>query len=178
MKPRAPANRRQTDGRGTPMEFEPSVFFNSIRPTLGPFTQKQVDGINDLLTFVKGDPNITNVHWVAYMFATVKHETAHTYRPIKEFGLGKGHEYGKLVTVTNDAGKQVKVAYYGRGFVQLTWRANYVKMGKLLNLDLEGNPDKALDPQAAYQIMSIGMRDGLFTGKKLSDYIHGTVTDF
>ena len=34
--------------------------------------------------------------------------------------------------------------YYGRGWIQLTWKDNYIKCGKLLKVDLVGNPDLAL----------------------------------
>ena len=44
--------------------------------------------------------------------------------------------------------------------------------------DLEQDPDQALRPAIAYQIMSVGMRKGLFTGKKLSDYIAAPVCDY
>ncbi len=40
------------------------------------------------------------------------------------------------------------------------------------------HPERAKEPQIAYNIMSYGMRKGSFTGKKLSDYIHGDVCDY
>ena len=40
------------------------------------------------------------------------------------------------------------------------------------------DPDQALRPLIAYRIMSIGMRDGLFTSKKLSDYINAQGCDY
>ena len=35
-----------------------------------------------------------------------------------------------------------------------------------------------MEPQTAYKIMSQGMRGGLFTGKKLSDYINDQHCDY
>jgi predicted chitinase len=42
--------------------------------------------------------------------------------------------------------------YRGRGIVQLTGKDNYAKYGKMLGLDLVGNPDLAADPKVAAQI--------------------------
>ena len=54
---------------------------------------------------------------------------------------------------------------YGRGYVQLTWKNNYLTLGKALGLgdDLAKNPDHVLDPDIAYEIMSYGMRNGSFS---------------
>lgn len=117
------------------------------------------------------DSRLTDTESSAYVLATIKHETAGTYRPIKEFGLGKGHSYGAIDLANGQA-------YYGRGYVQLTWKSNYEKFGKLLNIDLVNNPDLALTPDTAYDIIVIGMTQGLFTGKKLSDYITANSVDF
>jgi predicted chitinase len=45
------------------------------------------------------------------------------------------------------------VRYHGRGFVQITGRANYRHYGQKIGIDLEGNPDLALDPDAASKIL-------------------------
>lgn len=114
------------------------------------------------------DPKIPDLRWVAYMLATVKHETAGTFAPIAEYGRGKDQPYG-----IPDLNGRI---YYGRGYVQLTWKENYAKLGKQLGLGdaLVENPDLALDPDIAYRILSHGMRNGSFTGRKLADYISGS----
>lgn len=107
----------------------------------------------------------------AYILATVYHETAHTMRPIEEYGKGKGHPYG-------DIDPETKVAYYGRGYVQLTWRANYARAEEQLipthvndKPSLVWEPDNALVPFYAMQIAIRGMEEGWFTGKGLGDYL-------
>lgn len=104
---------------------------------------------------------------LAYILATAWHETAQRMEPIREFGLGRGKAYG----IVDSTGK----APYGRGFVQLTWRANYVKADERLGLKgaLAKNYDLALEPPTAAAIAVQGMLGGWFTGKKLGDFIAG-----
>ena len=118
------------------------------------------------------------------MLATVKHECADTWAPITEFGKVSyfdkydadtplGHRLGN--TEDGDGYR-----FRGRGYVQITGRANYARLGELLGMggQLVQNPDLALDPVIAYRIMSAGMRKGSFTGKKLSDYISPNSCDY
>lgn len=51
------------------------------------------------------------------------------------------------------------VKYAGRGFIQLTGKANYQHMSDLLSIDIVGDPDKALDPQTAADIFALFFRD-------------------
>ena len=44
--------------------------------------------------------------------------------------------------------------YRGRGFIQLTGRYNYRVYGQRLHLDLEKNPDQALDPVIAARVLA------------------------
>ena len=62
--------------------------------------------------------------------------------------------------------------YYGRGFVQLTHLVNYKFAGEQLGIDLINNPDLALQPKYATEILVKGSINGWFTSKKLSDYIN------
>lgn len=70
-----------------------------------------------------------------------------------------------------------------RGYVGITGRDNYYRMSQLLGFqpkmsDLVDSPDKAVEPRIAYRILSMGMRDGLFTGRRLSDYLNDEQTDY
>lgn len=109
---------------------------------------------------------------LAYLLATAYHEChnpAHPQKrltPMKEFG---GERYLK---------SKAYYPYYGRGFVQLTWKSNYDKAGKRLGIDLLQNPDLALEPVYAANVMVYGMKYGTFTGKKLSDYINDLEVNF
>ena len=115
---------------------------------------------------------------LAYVLATCYWETAHTMRPVKE-------AYYLIKTLKTEARVEAwrkknlrYYPWYGRGYVQLTWRFNYDRAGKELDIDLLTEPDTALDPTIAADICIAGMREGWFTGKKLSDYITLQKSDF
>jgi putative chitinase len=162
------------------MAFNPATFLGMYMKEFGGLTQSQIDGLELLLGDIELDPNVTDIRWAAYMLATVKWECADTWQPIEEGGQGAGHPYGTAVQVTDTDGTVYNNTYYGRGYVQLTWKANYEKMSQALNLgnQLVIHPEKALQPKIAYWIMSYGMRNGSFTGKKLSDFIHADQCDY
>ncbi len=162
-----------------------SNFFAYLRTTkmFGPkLDQSEVDGINAILAACAGWP----VSWTAYALATAYHETAHTMLPIKEYGSYKylsKYDTGRLAaalgnTPQADGDGQL---YAGRGYVQLTGRANYAKAEKLTGLPLLKNPDLALRQDVAAKIMRHGMENGWFTGKSLKNYLPnalGTTAQF
>lgn len=76
------------------------------------------------------------------------------------------------------AGKAYGTRFYGRGYCQLTWETNYARFGKLLGVDLVSAPEKALDPALAVPILFRGMIEGLYTGRRLGQYIAGARCDF
>lgn len=148
------------------------AFFNSLRSDFGPLSQNQVDGINHLLSATENLP----INHRAYILATAFHETGPTSSPLhmtprREIwgptAAQQRYEGNKALgnTQTGD-GKR----FMGRGYVQITGRANYQKASNVVGRDLIGNPDLALDPDIAAKIIVSGMTNGWFTGKKLSDY--------
>lgn len=140
-----------------------------VRPFSGSMTPGQVTGCNFILDAWEAS-SLPDIRWLAYMLATTKWETAHTMHPVEEYGHGAGHPYGAPDPVTGQT-------YYGRGYVQLTWKANYEKMGKLLDLDLVHDPAQALNPDIAARIMFKGMEGGLFTGVGLPRYFNDHADD-
>lgn len=156
------------------MRFDRKKFFDGLKGgLLRQLNQRQVDG----LEFLLGEIERTgwaerSIPEVAYALATVGHETAWTFQPINEYRAKPGTAGRK------NQDRYWLTGYYGRGYVQLTWRANYEKAGKALGVDLANRPELALEPEIAFRIMYYGMRSGWFTGKRLSDYIRPSSVDY
>lgn len=141
-----------------------SAFFDRVRaaPFGGRLSASQVAGIEAILDAC---PAMLGLASLAYCLATTFHETARTMKPIEEYGRGKGRTYGPT-------------GFWGRGFVQLTWEANYAKATAALRKlgvltaaeDLVKTPALAMRPDVAAAILFYGMVEGWFTGKKLADY--------
>ena len=144
------------------MSIDLKIYFETVRGSLfgGSMNQNQVSGQEKIIQYREEEyPHVTNDQ-LAYMLATTKWETAHTMQPIKEYGsLGylKSKPY---------------YPWYGRGLVQLTWDYNYAKYG------IKDSPDKALDWGVALNVLFDGMIKGIFTGKKLGDYITEDKCDY
>jgi putative chitinase len=131
-------------------------------------TQKQ--GYDAL---IKATAGLSKQHQ-AYVLATAWHETGRTMQPIVERGGPKYFaKYEVGTPIGRSLGNTIKgdgLKFIGRGYVQITGRANYAKFSKLLGIDIVAKPDLALAPSTATQIIVTGMTKGLFTGKKMSDY--------
>ena len=140
-----------------PLNREP--FFTSVRLSLfgGSLSQSQVDGLNRILDEWERR-TLSDIRQLAYMLATVYHETATTMQPIKE---GGGEAYLK---------SKPYYPAYGRGLVQCTWDVNYKKFGCT-------SYDDMLTWPFALRALFDGMRDGVFTGRKLSTYFSDKIDD-
>lgn len=102
----------------------------------------------------------------AYVLATAYHETAHTMKPVREYG---GETYLR---------KKKYYPYVGMGYVQLTWLENYQKASKALGVDFVKKPTLLLKPEYSAPIIVVGMKEGWFTDLKLSDYITLSKSDY
>lgn len=75
--------------------------------------------------------------------------------------------------------------YYGRGFIQLTWRGNYLDAGEELGLDLVGMPELALDSAVAARILALFFKTrGIPAAAEAGDWpkvrrlVNGGLTDY
>jgi predicted chitinase len=109
---------------------------------------------------------------IAYVLATVEHETNKTFMPVREgyfLGNKKAENFRRTLHY---------YPYYGRGYVQLTWKDNYVSYGTLLEGELVTNPDRALEPAISLFVLIHGFKTGAFTGRRIADFITDKHTDF
>lgn len=160
-------------------------FYDTIRPMFGgKMKQSQVDGCERILSACNGLP----ITWTAYLLATALHETASTMLPVRETLASTDASAVSRLESSWKAGKLkwVKTPYWrfdssgktwlGRGYVQLTHKDNYAKASKLTGVDLLADPNRAMQPEAAAKILVEGSISGMFTGKKLADYLPGDYT--
>ncbi|SMD02464.1 glycoside hydrolase family 19 protein [Rhizobium sp. RU36D] len=163
----------------------PTTFFAYIRraPFGGRLTQGQIDGVNAILDaweYFK----LTDHRWLANILAQVFHETGGRILPVRETfastdkaaiaNLEKAWKAGKLSSVKTPYWRE---GWFGRGQIQITHKANYLKLGQRLGVDLVKNPAKTLDPVIGARIAIVGMAEGLFTGKKLGDFFSHNTDD-
>ncbi|MGI0484980.1 peptidoglycan-binding protein [Pantanalinema rosaneae CENA516] len=118
--------------------------------------------------------SVTDPAHIAYILATAEHESRLGLW-MEEFASGWEYE-GSWDLGNTESGDGPR--FKGRGFVQLTGRKNYVTWSDRLKMDLVRYPERVMQPEIAAQILVQGMRDGLFTGSKLSDYIRSGNRDF
>lgn len=139
-------------------------FFTEVRKSLfgGRLTKTQVSGMEAKIRACEAAA--FPLSWAAYVLATSYHETAKRMQPVRE-GLN-----------ASDAWRKKNLRYYpwyGRGDVQLTWKHNYERADKELQLGgrLVENADLALDPEISARIIVEGMEKGWFTNRSLGDYL-------
>lgn len=156
------------------------VFFAEIRKSLfdGRLSQKQQDGLNAVIDRWTREASGDDLRMLSYVLATAHLETGRAFAPIRELGgeayLRRMYDVAgvrpRLARANGNTTPGDGVRYAGRGFVQITWKNNYARVGQFLGIDLVNEPDRALDLQIAAEILVRGMVEGWFTGKKLSDY--------
>ncbi|MDX1222684.1 hypothetical protein GOL85_13225 [Sinorhizobium medicae] len=174
-----------------------SSFFEAARSGVfaGKLSQSQVDGLNAILD--EAGKRGTPVQHLSYILASAHHETGGRFQPIEEYmfytakrltqvwpkrfpsiasaqpyannpkGLANKVYGGRMGNALNEGW-----TYRGRGLIQITGKDNYAKFG------IATVPDKALQMPTSVMILFNGMEKGLFTGKKLSDYITPKKADY
>lgn len=174
-------------------------FYDAIRPLFGgAMGQGQVDGVNLLVAACK-DARLnrqsaayvlaTAFHETGATMAPIEENLNYSATGLRATWPRVFHPHGNDGIAEKYARKPEAIAnaayknrmgngdeasgdgwrYRGRGFVQITGRDNYRRLGALIGVDLEAEPDLALDPDNAAKIIVIGMQRGLFTGVSLDD---------
>lgn len=147
--------------------------------------RKVVEHIN---IYYNGKHHQANIYELSYMFATARHEAWHflsaEYFSTKpEIGnIAYFNKYDPVLASTQSLRNRAienentvegdGFKYRGRGLVHLTWKRNYRKAKEHFGVDFVDNPDKAAEFEHSIPIMIWGMKTGIFTGHKLSNYIN------
>ena len=161
------------------------VFFREVRDTVfhGRLTQEQVVGITSLLDAC-AKYLVSDEHHIANILAQVHHETGAYMLPIKETVYAshrnKNPSDAEVIRRLDNAFRKGQLpwvkhpywrdGFFGRGQIQLTHRHNYKKAGDRIGENLVGHPERMLLPTTSAAVTVLGMTEGMFTGKKLSDY--------
>ena len=133
-----------------------AAFFNALRGGFtGTIEPAEMLGTEAVLDTMAGQP----ASWTAYALGTAYHETNGTLQPVRE------------AYWLSEAWRRTHLRYYpfyGRGYVQLTWRENYARADKELGLngDLLKNLDLAMRADIAARVMLLGMTEGWFAGDR------------
>jgi hypothetical protein len=133
------------------MQFDTQRLLTAFESELGKLNRSQKSGLSFLIKKINDD-TFDMLEHVAYFLASIYWESARTFQPISEIRAGRNQT--KLREIQD---KYWDTGYFGRGYIQITWEANYKKFG------IEKTPEKALQPETAYIIASRGMREGLFS---------------
>lgn len=151
-------------------------FFAYLRSAKAPMfgtslSRGQVAGMEGILDAfaVTGDGRDKTL---AYGLATARREVGAGMVPVRE-GFKKTDAEARAYVLRHYPTKYGKPAgpwghvYYGRGIVQLTWLDNYERE------DIAADPDKALEPKFAAELMFKGLLDGRWNGlgKGLAHYL-------
>lgn len=180
---------------------KPAAFYNYVRASklLGDtISPEEFAGCESILTAGAGK---LPTSWAAYCLATAHHETGGAMAPNVENlnyttaeriravwtsrfptnasaapfvrnakGLANHVYNGRM---GNRPGTNDGWDHRGRGQAHITGRDMYAKLDAELELggELIKNPDLALRPDISARILVVGMLRGLFTGKKLNDFI-------
>lgn len=156
-----------------------SAFFDAVRASLsdGKLTQHQVNVFN-AITDAFAQYGDGDYHKFAYILATAWHETGR-FRWLREIWgpTPAQRRYEGRADLGNTQPGDGK-RYMGRGLVHITGRRNYTDWAKRLGVDIVARPELAERLDIAARILVEGMMLGTFTGKNLSDYIHGGRADY
>lgn len=154
-------------------------FYAALRKSRAVFgtslSAQQTQGTNALLAACR-ENGITDAHHVANILAQCYHETGGGMWPVKETvfrhhkdrnptdatviaRLDRAYQRGQLPWVSSPYWRD---GWFGRGFIQITHKANYDKFGI--------GKDEALKPSVAARVAVVGMRDGMFRRVRLADF--------
>jgi len=120
-------------------------------------SQPQVEGTARIVD--EGQNRGMPLRQLAYVLATAYHETGAKMQPVREAG---GEKYLR---------SKPYYPWVGEGLVQVTWEANARKFGA-------SAPGQLMEWPVAMRAIFDGMSKGMFTGKRLADYIAGDRVDY
>jgi putative chitinase len=160
-----------------------SLLFNIFKPVNVSAAFDNITNEETYLIQKSKDLGVSDKNQSAYILGTAYHETNKFTRNEEQWYDPNlpwldtqckyfNYKYNGIIGNNNI---NDRCTYRGRGYVQLTGKANYQKFKDITGRDIVNNPDLVLtDNDLARFITVYGMKNGSFRGYKLSDYITST----
>ncbi len=134
--------------RPPPQGGSAGVTVEQLRSIMPNLSQERAQQYLPYLNQAMAEANINTPQRKAAFLAQLAHESGEL-RYMEELASGSAYE-GRRDLGNTQPGDGVR--YKGRGPIQLTGRANYRAAGQALGIDLEGNPERAKDPDVAFRV--------------------------
>lgn len=110
-----------------------------------------------LIDRMSSDNRVSNIPTAAFILAAAHAETGiNDFSPNTKERKGKVNESHPYWLLDAETGK----AYFGRGWIQLTWKDKYALASKHVDRDLVKDPDLALTPDIAYEVLVRSLIEG------------------
>ncbi len=165
-------------------------FYSGYRDSFGKLDNVQVSGLETMLNGFDDTEYFNLATQYAGILAQTARETNWTFKPQKEgywiaevkrkrtlYNYYLKNNPGAIKTIFPYGWNSV-LTYEGRGRTQTTHINNYIAISEALGIDCVDNPDLLLEDKTDIKVMLHGYHTGLWTGKKLTDYINEQRTDY
>lgn len=117
-----------------------------------------------------------------YALATVHHETEGLFVPFCELGNPEdfaerepGTPFGSLLGNRFEGDGYL---FRRRGYMPINGRYAYALFGSVLAIPLTTDLDMVLEPDVAFRMLKVGMEQGLFTGRKVKEFINADMANY
>ena len=164
-------------------QFSHDTFFTDADRNLfsPPLNDAQRGGMREVLDYWLTHHRESDPRWLAYIFASIYHETGHKMIPVREGFKSSDKDARDHVRmmfikgiVNRDYAEPVGgISYFGHGRVQTTHLQNYQKLSLRFGRDFVKDPSLLLDSRIDVEVAVEGHIEGLWTSRQLSEFISG-----
>lgn len=137
----SPLQPQAAPGNATAPEAQPAEVYPTVKQIIQACPSAEPDNVRRNLPYIlkaMAEGGLLSKNQLIGIIGTIGVETIPRFVPVREGGGSRKHY----------------APWFGRGYIQLTWRANYEKASRDLNIPgLVENPDLALEPETSAKIL-------------------------